>query len=222
MVETNKLIYIVATLLIACTLSTSVAETNVTDTQNYYHPSRFSDFYKNELNILSGNSPNSAVRAIYTIGSNQSPDIGAFLEKLWKKEQIEGLTINYSLFKNESLKLMLAQTLLQRNIKTKEVLAFVLSTVRLDDINNQYPTIQALRLSNHSKSLAYLREYSIKGNRTTAEHAIPGLVHWVFYGSNKEVARRELETVRNLSPYNNIISKYENGYLQNAANRKSR
>jgi hypothetical protein len=120
------------------------------------------------------------------MSANQSADIGIFFTKLWDREKISNVKINYSLFSYEPLKLMLAQSLLQRSMRTTEVLNYVYSTVNLEEVDNQYPTIQALRLSNDNRSLEYLREYSIKGNRATAEYAIPGIIHWAYYGNNKE------------------------------------
>ncbi len=183
--------------------------------QNIYNPSRFIEFYTEELRTLSGDNPQLAVQSIYTISRNQSPDIAVFLGKLWDRQPVRGVAVNYSLFEHEKVKLMLAQTILERKQVRDELVDFIYSTVDFDDIDNQHFTIQALRVFNHEKSLAYLREYSIRGNRRTAEYAISGIIHWAFFGDNKEQARYELEIIRQKSPHQELIKKYEQGYKSN-------
>ncbi|MCU7875279.1 MAG: hypothetical protein KZQ84_00515 [Candidatus Thiodiazotropha sp. (ex Lucinoma borealis)] len=210
----GKKYYIVAIVLLA-TLSWWIGEDSIAEKKpadNIYHPSLFLKFYENELASLSGDDPVNALRSIYKMSANQSADIGMFLTNLWDMEKISNVEINYSLFSYEPLKLMLAQSLLQRSMRTTEILDYVYSTVNMEDVDNQYPTIQALRLSNDNRSLEYLRDYSIKGNRTTAEYAIPGIVHWAYYGSNKEKASSELDMVRRHTSHHDIINKYVDGY----------
>ncbi len=138
-----------------------------------YNSSRFFEFYRSELIELNGVDLNQAATAIYTISRNQSPDIAVFLEKLWLKQKIFGVKVRHELFEDKDLKLILARALIERNRRLEEVLMFVFSTVDFNDMNEQYRTIEALRESNDNRSLQYLRQYSVEGNRSIKESMTP-------------------------------------------------